>query len=544
MPVELCAGKGHNMDSYLAIVIVLLVLAVADLVVGVSNDAVNFLNSAIGSKVAPRKIILSIAALGILAGALSSSGMMEVARKGIFDPSFFSFADVMVIFLAVMLTDIILLDAYNSLGLPTSTTVSIIFELLGAAMVVGWLRMQMGDTTASSIFDMINTSKVSEIISGIFLSVLIAFVVGVAIMWLVRLMFTFHFKDKLLKRGSIFAGLAITFIIYFMLVKGLKNTDLMAGAMGQWIQQNTWPLMAGLMAGITFLSFALQRWFRVDPLKMVVLAGTFSLAMAFAGNDLVNFIGVPLAGLESFLLWSTSGIGAEGFMMDGLNTAVRTPTYLLYISGGIMVLTLWFSGKARKVTDTEVSLSRQGSQQPEKFKSHLLARLIVRGAMRSALVFNSVLSHRNKVVLKKRFRSHGLMKEEDAPAFDMVRASMNLMLASVLIAAATKLKLPLSTTFVSFMVAMGTSLADRAWGAGTAEYRVAGVLNVIGGWFLTALVAFMAAGLMALIIHFGGNWMGVVLFVVVGAIMVRSHLPRRGRILDEGMRSAGSTAQA
>jgi phosphate/sulfate permease len=531
------------MDSYLAIVIVLLVLAVADLVVGVSNDAVNFLNSAVGSKVAPRKIILSIAALGILAGALSSSGMMEVARKGIFDPSFFSFADVMVIFLAVMLTDIILLDAYNSLGLPTSTTVSIIFELLGAAVVVGWLRVRMGATDATSVWEMINTAKVSEIIGGIFLSVLIAFVVGVTIMWLVRLLFTFHFKDKLLKRGSIFAGVAITFIIYFMLVKGLKNTDLMAGAFGAWIQANTWPLMAGLVVFITLLTFSLQRWFRVDPLKIVVLAGTFSLAMAFAGNDLVNFIGVPIAGLQSFMLWSASGLSADGHMMDGLATAVRTPSYLLYIAGGVMVLTLWFSGKARKVTDTEVSLSRQGAQHPEKFKSHLLARLIVRGATRSANMFASVLSYRNKVVLKKRFRNHGLMKEQDAPAFDMVRASMNLMLASVLIAAATKLKLPLSTTFVSFMVAMGTSLADRAWGAGTAEYRVAGVLNVIGGWFLTAVVAFLAAGLMALILYFGGNWMGVVLFVVVGAILLRSHLPRRGRLVPD-LPGERSTARA
>jgi phosphate/sulfate permease len=523
------------MDSYLAIVVVLLVLAVADLVVGVSNDAVNFLNSAVGSKVAPRRIILAVAALGILAGALSSSGMMEVARKGIFDPSFFSFADVMVIFLAVMLTDILLLDAYNSLGLPTSTTVSIIFELLGAAMVVGWLRMQMGGTDAKSIFDMINTAKVSEIIGGIFLSVLIAFVVGVAIMWLVRFLFTFHFKDKLLKRGSIFSGVAITFIIYFMLVKGLKGTDLMSGAFGSWIQENTWYVMGGLLVFLTALSFALQRYFGVDPLRVVVLAGTFSLAMAFAGNDLVNFIGVPIAGLQSFQLWSASNLPAESHMMDGLATAMRTPAYLLYIAGGVMVLTLWFSGKARKVTDTEVSLSRQGSGAPEKFKSHMLARFIVRGAMRSAATFNSLLSHKSKVVLQKRFRSHGLMKEQDAPAFDMVRASMNLMLASVLIAAATKLKLPLSTTFVSFMVAMGTSLADRAWGAGTAEYRVAGVLNVIGGWLLTAAVAFLAAGLMALIIHFGGNWMGVVLFVVVAAVLVRSHLPRRNRILNSAL---------
>ena len=529
------------MDGFLAIVIVLLVLAVADLVVGVSNDAANFLNSAIGSRVAPRKVILAVAAVGILAGALSSSGMMEIARTGIFDPGHFSFADVMVIFLAVMLADIILLDVYNSLGLPTSTTVSIVFELLGAAMMVGWLKLHYGTTTATSLMDMINTTKVGTIIGGIFLSVFIAFSTGAFVMWFTRLLFTFHLKDTLHRFGAPFSGLAITFIVHFMLVKGLKGTDLMGGSFGQWVDTHIMWLMGGLFLAFTTLAMLLQRVSRVDPLRVVVLAGTFSLAMAFAGNDLVNFIGVPITGLQSFQLWITSGEAPESFMMGAMARAVRTPSYLLYIAGGIMVLTLWLSPKARKVSATEVDLARKGENGRERFKSNLVARSIVRNAARAGEFFNNALSRRNRVVLKKRFRCHGLHRE-DGPAFDLVRAAMNLMLASLLIAAATKLKLPLSTTYVTFMVAMGTSLSDRAWGAGTAEYRVAGVLNVIGGWLLTALVAFAMAATVALIIHFGGNWTGVVLFVVVAAMVVRSHLPRRASDLARQLPETTATA--
>jgi phosphate/sulfate permease len=530
------------MDSFVAVVIVLLVLAVADLIVGVSNDAANFLNSAIGSRVAPRKIILLVASVGIIAGALSSSGMMELARKGIFDPSYFSFADVMVIFLAVMLADIILLDIYNSLGLPTSTTVSIVFELLGAAMVVGWLKMHFGTTEATSLMDMINTSKLGDIVSGIFLSVLISFTTGATIMWLARLLFTFHHGKALRRWGALFAGMAITFIVYYMLVKGLKETELMQGGFGKWVDANVLGLMLTVFAGLTVVSFFLQRVLKVDPLRLVVLTGTFSLAMAFAGNDLVNFIGVPITGLQSFQLWAASGVPAEQFMMGAMADSAHTPTYLLYMAGGVMVLTLWFSAKARKVTDTEVNLSRQGSG-TEKFRSHLLARAIVRSAQRSGDLFATVLGRRNRAIINRRFSGHAV-EREDAPAFDLLRAAMNLMLASVLIAAATKLKLPLSTTYVTFMVAMGTSLSDRAWGAGSAPQRVAGVLNVIAGWFLTALVAFVAAAVLALIIFYGGNWMGVVLFVVVGALVVRSHLPKKARVLVEEMQEASDAAPA
>jgi phosphate/sulfate permease len=530
------------MDSFLAIVIVLLVLAVADLIVGVSNDAANFLNSAIGSRVAPRKVILLVASIGIVAGALASSGMMEIARKGIFDPSYFSFADVMVIFLAVMLADIILLDLYNSLGLPTSTTVSIVFELLGAAMMVGWLKLQMGATEATSLMQMINTSKLGDIVSGILLSVLIAFSTGAAIMWLARLLFTFHHGKTLRRWGALFAGMAITFIVYYMLVKGLKDTELMQGGFGKWVDANVVGLMLAVFVGLTVLSFFLQRVLKVDPLRLVVLSGTFSLAMAFAGNDLVNFIGVPITGLQSFQLWVASGVPADQFMMGAMAKGAHTPTYLLYIAGGVMVLTLWFSAKARKVSSTELNLARKGEGH-ERFRSHLLSRVIVRNAQRAGAFFNALLTRRTRVIINKRFRSHGLQKD-DGPQFDMVRAAMNLMLASVLIAAATKLKLPLSTTYVTFMVAMGTSLSDRAWGAESAENRVAGVLNVIGGWFMTALVAFVAAAVLAVIIFFGGNWMGVVLFVVVGAIVVRSHLPKKARALAQDLPEASGTATA
>jgi phosphate/sulfate permease len=513
------------MDSFLAIVIVLLILAAADLIVGVSNDAANFLNSAIGSRVASRKIILGVASVGILLGALASSGMMEIARKGIFDPSYFSFADVMIIFLAVMLADIVLLDLYNSLGLPTSTTVSIVFELLGAAMMVGWLKIQFGSTEATSIWQMINTSKLGEIISGIFLSVLIAFTVGAAVMWVARFLLTFRIERSVQRWGSLIAGMAISFIVYFMLVKGLKGTDLMKGPTGTWVNANIISVMASTFLGLTALAYLLQRTVAMNPLRLVVLAGTFALAMAFAGNDLVNFIGVPITGLQAFHMWQGSGVEAEAFMMSDMAGAASTPSYLLYIAGGVMMLTLWFSAKARKVSATEVNLARKGEGH-ERFRSNLLARAIVRGAQRSGHLFTTLLGRRGRTVINKRFSSHGL-QSKDGPAFDLLRAAMNLMVSSVLIAAATKLQLPLSTTYVTFMVAMGTSLSDRAWGAETAPQRVAGVLNVIAGWLFTALLAFVAAAVMALIIHYGGNWMGVVLFVLVGAIVIRSHLPRR-----------------
>ncbi len=513
------------MDSYQILVIALFILAVADLVVGVSNDAVNFLNSAIGSNVAPRNIILIIAGLGVFVGAAFSSGMMEVARKGIFNPEFFSFADVMVIFMAVMITDILLLDLFNSLGMPTSTTVSIVFELLGASVMTGWLMLNKGGSEAESIMELINYSKASQIIAGIFLSVGVAFTVGAVVQWFSRLLFTFNFHKRLPTYGALFGGLAITFIVYFMLVKGVKGASFISDSTSAYIKSHTAAIMLITFVGVTLLTFILQRTVKLHPLKMVVLAGTFSLAMAFAGNDLVNFIGVPITGFQSFTDWKTSGVDADLYLMNALSEKVKTPTYMLFIAGLIMVVTLWLSAKARRVTETEVKLGTQGSVD-ERFKPNGLSRGIVAAATGFTNFFTNIVPRRTRIIVDWRFRSY-TVTEEETPAFDLVRASVNLMMASILIAFATSLKLPLSTTYVSFMVAMGTSLADRAWGAGSAEYRVAGVLNVIGGWFLTALGAFTAAALVALAIYFGGNWTAIGLFLVAAVVLVKSNLPKK-----------------
>ncbi len=512
------------MEPYFYLVLALLILAVADLIVGVSNDAVNFLNSAIGSEVASRKVIFSIAAAGIFVGASFSSGMMEVARKGIFNPSFFSFEAVMVIFMAVMITDILVLDIFNSLGMPTSTTVSIVFELLGASVVTGLLMIGSSEATAGlSILDVINYEKAIEIIAGIFLSVAVAFTVGAVVQWFCRLLFTFHFERRLKKYGALFGGFAIAIIIYFLLVKGVKGASFITDEVASGIVSNGVPIFFGSFAIGTVLLFLLQRTANINPLKIVVLLGTFSLAMAFAGNDLVNFIGVPITGVQSYTMWLDSELAPSAFNMGALARAVQTPGYMLYIAGIIMVLTLWFSAKAKRVTDTEVKLGSQGSV-GERFSPNLVSRGIVKYGERIGAGISNFLSRRTRTVINWRFRSIADARE-NVPAFDLVRASVNLMLASVLIALASSLKLPLSTTYVSFMVAMGTSLADRAWGSGSAVYRVAGVVNVIGGWFLTAFGAFAAAGLVALVIYYGGPWVALALFFVALLILAKSNLP-------------------
>ncbi len=513
------------MDPYLFMVIALLILAVGDLVVGVSNDAVNFLNSAIGSKVASRKTILITAAIGVFIGASFSSGMMEVARKGIFVPEFFTFSDVMVIFVAVMVTDILLLDLFNSFGLPTSTTVSIVFELLGASVVVGLLMLSRGTIEGvTGLIDLINHQKALQIIAGIFLSILVAFSVGAAVQWVSRLIFTFRLENTKDRVGPIFAGLAITTIIYFLLIKGVKGASFATDSFKAAITENSLMIIIGSLLVSTLIAFLLQRVFRVDPLKVVVLLGTLALAMAFAGNDLVNFIGVPITGLMSYQQWLSSDLGADEFMMTFLSAPVKTPGILLYSAGIIMMLTLWFSAKARKVTDTQVNLSAQGAVE-ERFKSNILSEGIVNAASSFANFFTQKMGRRLNIILNSRYRM-AVITDDNKPAFDLVRASVNLMVAAILIAFATSLKLPLSTTYVSFMVAMGASLADRAWGAGSAPYRVAGVLNVIGGWFMTAIGAFTAAGVMALIIYYGGPWISILLFAVAIFILLRSNLPK------------------
>lgn len=510
------------MDPYLFLVIALLILAAADLVVGVSNDAVNFLNSAIGSKVASRKTIFIVASLGVFIGAAFSSGMMEIARKGIFNPQFFSFEDLMVIFMAVMITDILVLDLFNSLGLPTSTTVSIVFELLGATVVTGLLILANKESLSGlGILDLVNYQKATEIIIGIFVSIGVAFSIGGIVQWFSRLLFTFHIKDRILKYGPPFAGMAISVIIYFLLVKGVKGAAFISDSFAKQMEDNALTVIVSTFLISTLITFFLQRRYGVNPLKLVVLLGTFALAMAFAGNDLVNFIGVPITGFQSYSLWKASGLDAGEFDMTILVESVETPGFMLFIAGLIMVLTLWFSAKAKKVTDTELKLSSQNDVE-ERFKPNLLSQGIVKFFTRLGGSTKKIFSRRTNVLINLRFRL-SYMEEADKPAFDLVRASVNLMVASVLIAFASSLKLPLSTTYVTFMVAMGSSLADRAWGSGSAPQRVAGVLNVIGGWFMTAAGAFTVSGLMALLIYSGGPWVSLCLGILAIVVLIRSN---------------------
>lgn len=493
------------MDSYQILVYLLFTLAAIDLVVGVSNDAVNFLNSAIGSKVANIRTILIIASLGIIAGTQFSGAVMEVARKGVFNPEFFTFDKIMILFLAVMLTDILLLDFYNSIGLPTSTTVSIVFELLGAAFMTGWLMSQSMDGQVP-FSQYINVESATQIIAGIFLSVLIAFTFGVLVQYLVRLVFTFDLYKSLQRGGSIFGGIAITAIVYFLFIKGAKNSEQLAGIVS-YVKEYTLQILLVSFVAWTIIIQILMSAFKVNPLKVVVLTGTFSLAMAFASNDLVNFIGVAVAGLHSFEIWSVSGVGADSFSMDVLAGEIPTKSYLLYGAGIIMVVTLWLSSKARKVTETEVNLGRQ-SEGEERFKPNLLSRAVVGSAMAIGKVSAKVVSGDFQAKIGNRFAplKDGKDSEQDGAAFDLLRAAVNLMGASIIIAIASNRGLPLSTTYVSFMVAMGTSLADRAWGRESAVYRVAGVLNVIGGWLMTAIIAFVASALIALILFYSGSW--------------------------------------
>jgi phosphate/sulfate permease len=507
---------------YEILVFVLFCLAIIDLTVGVSNDAANFLNSAIGSKVASFNTILIIASIGVLAGAVSSEGMMEVARKGIFVPSFFTFDNIMLVFVAVMLTDIILLDFYNSIGLPTSTTVSIVFELLGAGFIIGLLySYQQGMEVEFAEF--INFSTATKIISGIFLSVLVAFSSGALVQFITRLLFTFNLKEGLRRYGSAFGGIAITAITYFLVIKGLKGASFIGSDTRTYISEHTWTILGVSAVAWTIITFIMQRFLAINPLKFIVLAGTFSLAMAFAGNDLVNFIGVTVAGWQSLEAWSASGMAPDLFFMDILGDKAKAPLFMLLGAGAIMVVTLWTSKKARNVSQTEVKLARQGDGD-ERFNSNALSRGIVGGFVSFGKVLGSIIGQNAVNSINARFTHDRAEMEDSTASFDLLRASVNLMTASILISYATSLKLPLSTTYVSFMVAMGTSLADRAWGMDSAVYRVAGVLQVVGGWIMTAVIAFIASATFGLIMFYGGK-VGVITIVVFAAIaLVRSHL--------------------
>ena len=524
-------------DLYLYIVVLLFLLAIGDLIVGVSNDAVNFLNSAIGSKAISFRNIMIFASLGIALGALFSSGMMEVARKGIFNPSAFSFEEIIFIFMAVMMTDILLLDFFNTLGMPTSTTVSIVFELLGAAVVMSLIKIFSDSGNLMELSTYINTEKATQIILGILLSVFIAFTIGAIVQWISRALLTYDFLNKSRLINALFGGISLAAISNFILIKGIKGTSYAAIEYdflnGQTI--NTFLEFNAFLVNISSLffwylfSFLLMKVFKTDIYKVIIGVGTFALALAFAGNDLVNFIGVPVAAYQSYEAWVASGIAANEFSMSVLSNKVPTPTLFLLASGLIMVLTLWFSSKAKKVVKTSLDLSDQNHIK-ERFKPNFLSRLLVR----FFVGLNQYFSHLFPASISQKIsgsfesgKNQSAVKDPNAPSFDTLRASINLTVAAILISIATSLKLPLSTTYVTFMVTMGTSLADRAWGTESAVYRVAGVINVIGGWFFTALSAFLVCGGIVYLIHLGGFTAIVIIMSVILVLIFRNFINHR-----------------
>ena len=506
---------------FLGIIIFLFVLAVFDLSVGVSNDAVNFINSAIGSKAAKFRTIIIVASVGVFIGAAMSNGMMDIARHGIFRPEHFSFYDLICIFMAVMVTDIILLDVFNSLGMPTSTTVSMVFELLGAAFVIALIKM-WGDQSGLSMMDLLNTGKALSVILGIFLSVAIAFVFGTLVQFITRAIFSFEYRSKLKWKIGIYGGIATTALIYFMLLKGIKDMAWMTPELKSWINAHT-LLILGISFVVCTLLMQLLHALKVNVLKVVVLIGTFSLAMAFAGNDLVNFIGVPLSGFASYQDYMANGSGNPNeFMMGSLNGPANTPLYFLIGAGVIMVVSLATSKKAQNVSKTEIGLGSQ-SGGDEMFGSSRIARRIVRTSISIHTWIKRYVPRNVRKWIDTRFDTSKTDVEQGA-SFDLIRGSVNLMLAGMLIAAGTSMKLPLSTTFVTFMVAMGTSLADRAWGRESAVFRITGVISVIGGWFITAGVAFIGAAIIAALMHWGGSIMMILIALVAVALIIRSNI--------------------
>ena len=505
---------------YLGIVIFLFLLAIFDLVVGVSNDAVNFLNSAIGAKAAPFKAIMCIAAIGIFVGASLSNGMMDIARHGIYQPEHFYFTEIMCILIAVMLTDVVLLDMFNSLGMPTSTTVSLVFELLGGTFALSIIKIA-GDHSLE-FGQLLNTDKALSVILAIFVSVAIAFFFGTVVQYIARLIFTFNYKKQMKYFAAIFGGIAITTIIYFVLISGLKESSFMTPENKLWIKENTGPLILYCFIGSTILMQIFQ-WIHINVFKVIVLMGTFALALAFAGNDLVNFIGVPLAGYSSFIDFSSqSGADPDTYLMTSLMGSAHTPWYFLVSAGLVMVIALFTSKKAHNVVKTSVDLSRQ-EEGEEAFGTSPVARVIVRLSSSVNSSLSNIVPDKIKRWIDARFNTDDAILAEGA-AFDLIRASVNLVLAGFLIAMGTALKLPLSTTYVAFMVAMGSSLADRAWSRESAVYRITGVLSVIGGWFITAGAAFFICFFVTTIIHFGGT-IAIIAFIGLAIFsLIRSQL--------------------
>ena len=514
---------------YLLIVVFLLVLAVFDLFVGVSNDAVNFLNSAIGAKVAKFKTVMFVASFGVVIGAMMSAGMMDVARHGIMQPENYSFHEVMTIFLAVMVTDVIVLDMFNTLGLPTSTTVSLVFELLGGTFILALLKM---NADGSLTFDqLLNSDKALSVIIAIFVSVAIAFFFGVIVQWIARVVFTFSYNRNLKYTIAIFGGIAFTILAYFIFIKGLSKSPFIDVATKSWIKTNT-PMLMGVTFVISTILMEIIHLLKVNVFKLVVMMGTFALAMAFAGNDLVNFIGVPMAGLDSFLDFTANGTGNDDtFMMTSLMTSAKTPILYLMIAGAIMIFSMVTSKKAQNVVKTSVDLSRQ-DEGDEMFGSSRAARSIVRGSQDASEFVTKVIPSGLFKWIDARFRKEDAILADGA-AFDVVRAAVNLVLASVLIVIGTTYKLPLSTTYVTFMVAMGTSLADRAWSRESAVFRVTGVLSVIGGWFITAGVAFGICAIVCLVMYIGGFVAMFAFMALVVFLLIRSNIMYKNKKAGE-----------
>ena len=521
---------------YFGIICFLFILAVIDLNVGVSNDAVNFLNSALGAKAASFKTILLIAAIGIFIGASTSNGMMDIARHGMFQPEHFYFCQLMCVFLAVTASDVVLLDIFNSLGMPTSTTVSMVFELLGASFAISLIKLKSGENLpgVESLADLLNTGKALEVIAGIFLSVAIAFFFGVVVQWISRLIFTYNYKKGLSSKIGIFGGVAVTSILYFMLFKGMKGAFFMTPDVKEFLNEHTGMLLLGIFVVSTVLMQFLHA-IKVNVFKVVILIGTFALAMAFAGNDLVNFIGVTMAALDSFLHFFREGLAAgltpDTYMMGFLNEPAATSVWFLIGAGAIMIFALVTSKKAHEVLKTSINLSRQ-DEGDEMFGSSSMARRLVRAGMGFVNGVHSITPRKVKLWVRNRFNQEEATLDDGA-AFDLVRASVNLVLAGLLIALGTSLKLPLSTTYVTFMVGMGSSLADRAWGRETAVFRITGVISVIGGWFLTAGAAFILAGLVATLNYLAGP-VGMAITVVLAIfLLIRSHIAYNKKSTEE-----------
>ena len=522
---------------YIIMLIALAILAITDLMVGVSNDAVNFLNSAIGSKAVSFKTIMIVASLGVAVGALYSNGMMEIARNGIFTPSMFSFNDVIIIFLAVMITDVLLLDVFNTLGLPTSTTVSVIFSLLGASVVLAIYKVVVSGDSFSTLDNYINTKEATKIVYSILLSVALSFALGSLVQYVSRLIFTFHIEKRYKYVAAIFGGVAMTAITFFILVKGLKSITFVPSEVKDFIKDSPFTIITYSLVLWIIVCQLLISVFKYSVFKFIIIVGTFGLALAFAGNDLVNFIGVPIAAYQAFELWSAPGqtLGATEFMMSGFGKGkdLPAPFIFLALAGLVMVYTLWTSKKARTVIETEQNLSRQGDGN-EKYNANNLSRNLVRGIMYIGNIISFILPKSVQQKLDAQFiQPEYIGKRDEQPMFDMVRASVNLIVASILISIGTTNGLPLSTTYVTFMVAMGSSFADRAWDRESAVYRVAGVFNVIGGWFVTALAAFLSSAIIAYILFVGEVFAFFAFMILVALFFYRSNQVHKKKVKEE-----------